>query len=199
MSKIYYFNEKKYTIALVDNDRRRYLKVSAFSSKDGSAYLIINSGVKFNYNIKFSYHPKERSLKYAFTSELWSALDKVGLGKPNKERIKSKIINLEGEQLLCYIFIDRSALYKGGVPGSKDLLSINFKNDRKIFKMVLSLENSIIHISHSFIDNNLVNRIEAERKRIYSIKEKLNPSEITGIAQLMNDSEFPWKLLCIGI
>jgi len=198
MPKIYFFQTNKYTITLVNQDVDRYLLISGFSKIDGSAYLVINSGNKINY-AKFSYHPKEKRFQYAFTDELWTMLDRAGKGRPNIEKIKSKVVGLQDNQLLCTILIDGSSLFRKSIPVDRKL-RIDFPSN-KVFAMNFYLENNIPTVNHCFvnIEDNLVAEMETEREKIYSRDARFKSSEINGIAHLMNDFDFPWKMLCIGI
>ena len=62
--------------------------------------------------------------------------------------------------------------------------------------MNFCLENHIPVISHKFIeiDQKFETMVKSEQEKI----GKLNSEFKGGFAQLMNDYEFPWKMLCIG-
>ena len=195
MAAIHYFEVNKYTLNLVDPSGINYLLLSGFCGGDGSAYLTINSS---NEGVpdctKFSYHPKEKRFQYAFTDPVWTKLAQMGQGRPNKEKIKSKIIGVEvKDNLLCSILIDKSALFRKGQ--SEDGVKINFP-ENKIFIIDFCIENYIPVISHRFLDlnDNIRQMVEKEQKKVVSLDSKLGG----GIAQLMNDYKFPWKMLCIG-
>lgn len=197
MPNIYFLKTNKYTIALLNPTTNNFLLFSAFTGKDNSSYITINSGL-INY-AKFSYHPRKRSIQFAFTDELWDKLAKAGKGRPNKERIKSYKLDLSENQHMVTIFIHGSSLFRPE-PCPKDNISINFQLD-KIFRIDFYLENNIPMVNHRFIDKweDLERVVETERKKIHELNAKLKSSEPTGIAHLMNDYDFPWKMLCIGI
>lgn len=200
MPKTHYLKAEKYTLNLVDQENK-FLLVSAFLEDDKSAYLKINSASKID-DIKFTYHPRSAEFKYAFTNTLWKKLNDSGIGRPNKERTKSKQKVNSGKQILCSVFIDKSSLFRTDKLTKKpdNEIKINFP-ENKVFRVIFSLENKVPMITSGFVDldKSLSDRIKKERENIYSKNKLIDQSSISGIAQLMNDYEEPWKLLVIGI
>ncbi len=200
MSRTHYLKAKKYTLNLVDQ-KNNFLLISAFIEDDKSAYLKINSASKID-DIKFTYHPRSKKFKYAFTDTLWKKLHNSGIGRPNKERTKSEQ-EVDGHtKILCHVFIDKSSLFRTDKLKKKpdNEIKINFP-DGKIFRITFSLEKNVPMITSKFIDleKGLSEEIMKEREIIYSKNTKIDSSTISGIAQLMNDFEVPWKLLVIGV
>lgn len=183
---------KKYVINLINKECNRYISICGFTQKDDSVYFIIDSGNKNNY-MKFSYHPEEKRFQFAFLNEFWKKT-----GRPNKERIKSKIIKINNTQLLCNILIDKSSLHRKGSPKSKGITMVF--PDKKILMLQIFLNNNIFQINHKFenITNSLIKIINAEKNKLYSLNKKLKIYKTNWIAQEMNDYNSPWLMLCFG-
>ena len=188
----YFLSCKKHEINLINQEYNRYVSICGFTQKDDSVYFVIDSGNNNNC-MKFSYHPKEKRFQFAFINEFWNKTQ-----RPNRERIKSKIININNTQLLCNIRIDKSSLYRNGIPKNKG--GIIIFPDKKIFRIELFLDNNVFKVNYKFenITNNLIQTINTEKNKLYSLNKKLKDYKMNWIAQEMNDYNSPWQMLCFG-
>jgi len=190
----YTFKTKKSTFALVDKDTNKYLVLSFFSGSDGSGYLTINSSLSKSPDyMKFSFHPKGREFRHAITNEIWKHAN-----RPNKERTKFIKKNIENNQLLVKIYIDRSALFRNDEP-DKSFTKLLFP-EVKPLQLRFGLEKGVVTMDCKAIDEDLSDWIQEERSRYYEKMPQLNTGIINGCAEVALDGDnLPLRVVVFGI
>lgn len=184
------------TLLFINKENGKYLAISFFEGKsDSSGYLTINSmdlGVPDF--LKISYHPKNNELRYAFTNEFWSKLN-----KPNKERKLFIAKPTNSNQILANIYLDNSALFRGNLPRNK-YKGILVSSERAV-SMCLKFENRrlVLVINQIAPAENIKGSIRINREKIYNKSKHITPP-ISGCAQiLLSDNNLPLKILVFGI
>lgn len=169
--------------------------MSAALGNDGSCYLKFDTNhLQGPDHIKFSYHPNESIINFAFTSETWKFL-----GRKNQERF---LVNKKVKQrlLLADIYIDKSALYR---TDQTKLISIqSIVPSMGGTRVKFYLENNVPHFSikKAIATSRTIDFINTTRRKIYELHPSLKTDVYNGCAQVPLDSnDLPVMLLCFGI
>jgi hypothetical protein len=189
------FETKKLTMAVVDRETAKHIRISFAEGSDRSGYLTINSSNTASPDyIKISFHRASNELRYAFTNEYWR-----DRGKPNQERKKFVANASHSNQILAFVYLDKSALFRtdGISPSCKTILFPR----QGVVELALRLGKTRLTLSSRGIKKNfgVQELIHKTRNQIYKSLPNMRGA-INGCVQILLSGEtLPLRIVVCGV